>query len=68
MPSRDQNGHGAAVVEGLSDALHLHASVCGIRRVGSLTVEPDLPPHMGRTFATLGFKACPPRALERRTR
>ena len=30
----DQNGHGAAVVEGLSDALHVHARACRIRRLG----------------------------------
>lgn len=57
----------SALVEGLSDALHLHA-----RRVelphpagGSLTVEAELPAHMLATFATLGFTA-PPASPARR--
>jgi 23S rRNA pseudouridine955/2504/2580 synthase len=55
----DQNMAFAALVQGLSSDLHLHA-----RRIvlphpagGTLIVEADLPPHMAGTFKTLGFHA-----------
>ena len=55
----DQNGAGSAVVEGLSDKLHLHARALDLPHPagGRLVVEADLPPHMRETFATLGFQA-----------
>ena len=55
-----------ALVEGLSEQLHLHA-----RRLtfphpsgGTLTVEADLPPHMQATFRDLGFTAPPAAAVQ----
>ncbi len=66
----DQNGAFGAVVEGLSDRLHLHARSLTLPHPagGSLTVEADLPPHMAETFATLGFAAPPANPPERRKR
>jgi 23S rRNA pseudouridine955/2504/2580 synthase len=65
--AREHDGRNLALVEGLSDQLHLHA-----RRLtfphpagGTLTVEAELPPHMRETFATLGFTAPPPRPAQR---
>jgi 23S rRNA pseudouridine955/2504/2580 synthase len=58
---RDIEGHNNALVEGLSEKLHLHA-----RRIvfphpagGTLAVEAPLPPHMVETFKALGFTAPP---------
>ncbi len=55
----DQNGAGSALVEGLSDKLHLHARALDMPHPGGgrLVVEAELPPHMRETFATLGFHA-----------
>ena len=54
--------YGGAPVEGLSEALHLHA-----RRIvlphpagGTLAVEAGLPAHMAATFRALGFTAPAP--------
>ncbi len=63
----DQNGSGSALVEGLSDKLHLHARALDIPHPagGRLIVEAELPPHMRETFGTLGFQARPARAPRR---
>ena len=55
----DQNGAFSAIVEGLSDRLHLHARALDLPHPagGRLIVEADLPPHMRETFGTLGFYA-----------
>ena len=55
----DQNGAFNAIVEGLSDRLHLHARALDLPHPagGRLIVEADLPPHMRETFGTLGFHA-----------
>ena len=55
----DQNGAFSAIVEGLSDRLHLHARALDLPHPagGRLIVEADLPPHMRETFGTLGFHA-----------
>ena len=64
----DQNMAFAALVEGLSSDLHLHARrlVLPHPAGGSLTVEADLPPHMRATFKTLGFHAPPAQPPGRR--
>jgi 23S rRNA pseudouridine955/2504/2580 synthase len=64
----DQNMAFAALIEGLSSDLHLHARrlVLPHPAGGSLTVEADLPPHMKETFKTLGFYAPPAKPPERR--
>ena len=55
----DHNGAGSALVEGLSDKLHLHARALDLPHPGGgrLMVEAELPPHMRDTFRTLGFTA-----------
>jgi 23S rRNA pseudouridine955/2504/2580 synthase len=55
----DQNNAFSAVVDGLSDRLHLHARALELPHPagGRLTVEAELPPHMRETFRTLGFQA-----------
>ncbi len=55
----DQNGAGSAVVDGLSEKLHLHARALDLPHPagGRLLVEANLPPHMRETFKTLGFEA-----------
>ncbi len=55
----DQNGAFSAIVDGLSDKLHLHARALDIPHPagGRLVVEAGLPPHMRETFKTLGFEA-----------
>ena len=47
----------SALVEGLSEQLHLHARRLTLPHPagGTLTVEAELPPHMAETFRTLGF-------------
>jgi 23S rRNA pseudouridine955/2504/2580 synthase len=57
----------SALVEGLSDHLHLHARRLSLPHPagGTLTVEADLPRHMAETFHTLGFDAPPARAPTR---
>jgi 23S rRNA pseudouridine955/2504/2580 synthase len=64
----DQNRAFAALIEGLSSDLHLHARrlVLPHPAGGTLTVEADLPPHMKATFKTLGFHAPAPLQPERR--
>ncbi|MGI4943634.1 MAG: RluA family pseudouridine synthase [Janthinobacterium lividum] len=63
----DQNGAGTALVEGLSDKLHLHARALDIPHPagGRLVVEAELPPHMRDTFKTLGFEVRPAKAPRR---
>ncbi len=63
----DQNGAGTALVEGLSDKLHLHARALDLPHPagGRLIVEAELPPHMRESFKTLGFHAGPARAPHR---
>jgi hypothetical protein len=67
MLSPDQNGHGAAVVEGFRTRDIRMRAALPRPAGGSLTVVLD-PPPLGTTFATLGFEARPPRELERRAR
>ena len=57
----------SALVEGLSDQLHLHARRLTLPHPtgGTLTVEADLPPHMATTFKDLGFTAPPARRPDR---
>ncbi len=61
-PILGDTAYGGAPVEGLSEALHLHA-----RRIvlphpagGTLAVEAGLPAHMAATFRALGFTAPAP--------
>jgi 23S rRNA pseudouridine955/2504/2580 synthase len=58
----DQNGAFNAIVDGLSNRLHLHARTLELPHPegGLLVVEAPLPPHMQATFKTLGFEARPP--------
>ncbi|MBV9539037.1 MAG: RluA family pseudouridine synthase [Acidisphaera sp.] len=60
-------GADAAVLEGLSSNLHLHARrlVLPHPTGGRLAVEAKLPPHMEATFRLLGFHAPPPAAARR---
>lgn len=64
----DQNGARSAIVEGLSNKLHLHARALDLPHPagGRLQVEANLPPHIGQTFKTLGFHAKPARQAARR--
>jgi 23S rRNA pseudouridine955/2504/2580 synthase len=64
----DQNNAFAATIDGLSSELHLHARALRLPHPagGTLVVEAELPPHMTRTFRTLGFHAPAPRPPERR--
>ena len=64
----DQNMAFAALVEGLSSDLHLHARrlVLPHPAGGTLTLEADLPPHMRATFKTLGFHSPPAQPPRRR--
>ncbi len=57
----------SALVEGLSNALHLHARRVSLPHPdgGTLTLEAELPAHMRATFHTLGFTAPPPAAPRR---
>ncbi|MBV9735181.1 MAG: RluA family pseudouridine synthase [Acidisphaera sp.] len=69
LRNTDERGlRNSALVEGLSDRLHLHARALLLPHPvgGTLRVEADLPPHMRETFATLGF-AAPPAPPPRRT-
>ncbi len=58
----DQNGAGTAIIDGLSEKLHLHARALDLPHPagGRLIVEAALPPHMRESFDTLGFEAKPP--------
>ncbi len=64
---QEVEGRNTALVEGLSDALHLHARSLTFPHPagGRLTVEAELPAHMLTTFRTLGFLAPPARAAQR---
>jgi 23S rRNA pseudouridine955/2504/2580 synthase len=64
----DQNNAFAGTIDGLSSELHLHARALRLPHPagGTLVVEAELPPHMTRTFRTLGFHAPAPRSPERR--
>ena len=64
----DQNNAFSAVVSGLSSELHLHARALRLPHPagGTLLVEAELPPHMQRTFRTLGFVVPAVRRPERR--
>lgn len=57
----DQNNAGSAIVDGLSNDLHLHARALQLPHPdgGVLLVEAELPPHMQETFRILGFTARP---------
>ncbi len=63
----DQNNARNAIVEGLSNKLHLHARALDVPHPagGRLVVEADLSPHMRETFKTMGFEAKPARAATR---
>lgn len=65
--AREHEGRNLALVEGLSDQLHLHARQVTFPHPagGTLSVEAGLPPHMAGTFTTLGFTAPPPRPPRR---
>jgi 23S rRNA pseudouridine955/2504/2580 synthase len=58
----------SALLEGMSEQLHLHARRLTLPHPsgGTLTVEAPLPPHMAETFRTLGFTAPPPGRPQRR--
>ena len=58
----DQNDSRSAIVEGLSDKLHLHARAIDLPHPagGRLFIEAELPGHMRDTFKTLGFHAKAP--------
>jgi 23S rRNA pseudouridine955/2504/2580 synthase len=62
-----ENGN-SALIEGLSEQLHLHARRLHLPHPagGTLTVEAELPPHMAATFHDLGFDARPPASPLRR--
>jgi 23S rRNA pseudouridine955/2504/2580 synthase len=62
-----ENGN-SALIEGLSEQLHLHARRLRLPHPagGALTVEAELPPHMLATFHDLGFDARPPSVAARR--
>ncbi len=64
----DQNGAGNAMIEGLSDKLHLHARALELPHPagGRLFVEAALPAHMRETFHTLGFEDRAPKPAYRR--
>lgn len=64
----DQNNARSAIVEGISNKLHLHARALDLPHPagGRLIVEADLPPHMRETFKTIGFEAKAARAAVRK--
>ena len=61
---RRENNRNSAIVENLSEQLHLHARRLVLPHPdgGTLTVEAELPPHMTATFRDLGFEAPAPMA------
>ena len=63
----DQNGARSAVVDGISNKLHLHARALDIPHPagGRLIVEANLAPHMRDTFKTVGFESKPTKAPTR---
>ena len=64
----DQNNARSALVEGISNKLHLHARALDLPHPagGRLFVEADLAPHMQETFKTIGFESQPARVSSRR--
>ena len=60
---QDEGNRNSALVDGLSDQLHLHARSLSLPHPagGTLTVEAELPAHIATTFRTLGFTAPPAR-------
>lgn len=65
---RRENNRNSAIVENLSEQLHLHARRLVVPHPdgGMLTVEAGLPAHMAETFRDLGFDAAPALAPVRR--
>lgn len=63
-----REGGNSALIDGLSEQLHLHARRLRLPHPagGSLSVEAELPPHMAATFRDLGFDARPPAPPQRR--
>jgi 23S rRNA pseudouridine955/2504/2580 synthase len=63
----ERDGRNAALVEGLSERLHLLARglVLPHPAGGTLAVEAELPAHMAETFRTLGFSAASARPPQR---
>ena len=57
----------SALLEGMSEQLHLHARRLSLPHPAGFTlnVEAPLPPHMAETFRTLGFTAAAPRPPQR---
>ena len=64
----DQNGARSAIIDGLSNKLHLHARALDLPHPagGRLLVEANLPPHMRDTFKIVGFETKPAREAVRR--
>ncbi len=58
---KEVEGRNSALVDGLSESLHLHARGITLPHPagGHLTVEAELPAHLQATFQTLGFTAPP---------
>lgn len=65
---QDEGNRNSALVDGLSERLHLHARRLTLPHPagGTLAVEAELPSHMAETFRTLGFIAPPAARPERR--
>jgi len=64
----DQNGARSAIVDGISNKLHLHARALDLPHPGGgrLFVEAELAPHLRETFKTIGFESrAPQRAMRR---
>ncbi len=63
----DQNNARSAIVEGLSNKLHLHARALDLPHPagGRLFVEADPAPHMRETFKTIGFESTPAQRASR---
>jgi 23S rRNA pseudouridine955/2504/2580 synthase len=59
--SEPEGPRNSALIEGLSERLHLHARQISLPHPagGTLVVEADLPAHMQATFRALGFTAPP---------
>lgn len=64
----DQNGARSAIVDGISNKLHLHARALDLPHPGGgrLFVEAELAPHLRETFKTIGFESRPPQRAMRR--
>ncbi len=63
-----REGGNTALIEGMSERLHLHARRLDLPHPagGRLIVEAALPAHMAETFRDLGFVAPPPAPPQRR--